>query len=358
MKQATGGTCADRRAHRPRDAGRSRALSRGRHGRLSLEADRRRRAHRHDRAIRRRQRERSAAMRPRRRAVAAESRRWRLRRAAALAHTGGDRDLLKKVIAVFRSTSAASLRHIDTAIRRRDGEALRLAAHAIKGPIATVGSRIGREIAAELEQMGRPASSSRPRAPTAPERSPASTRRGVRCRQPVAPALAAVRAPPASRPPNEATMSRILVVDDDPTTRLLVTNVLKSAGFTTSEASDGVQALKSLRANTFDLLLLDVWMPRMNGLELLAKLRTRKAAASRGRHDVRRRAGDAAEGGAGAGVPVPAQAGERRDAAADGAGRPRRPRGAGDRGAVGAPGMGRTGRAVHARGGGTPRRAS
>jgi two-component system sensor histidine kinase/response regulator len=75
--------------------------------------------------------------------------------AAALAHTGGDRDLLKKVIAVFRSTSAASLRRIDTAIRRRDGEALRLAAHAIKGPVATVGSRIGREIAAELEQMGR-----------------------------------------------------------------------------------------------------------------------------------------------------------------------------------------------------------
>ena len=72
-------------------------------------------------------------------------------------------------------------------------------------------------------------------------------------------------------------MSRILVVDDDPTTRLLVTNVLNTAGFTTSEASDGVQALKSLRANTFDLLLLDVWMPRMNGLELLAKLRTRKA---------------------------------------------------------------------------------
>ncbi len=72
-------------------------------------------------------------------------------------------------------------------------------------------------------------------------------------------------------------MSRILVVDDDPTTRLLVTNVLKNAGFETSEASDGMQALKSLRANTFDLLLLDVWMPRMNGLELLAKLRARKA---------------------------------------------------------------------------------
>jgi PAS domain S-box-containing protein len=74
---------------------------------------------------------------------------------AALAHTGGDRRLLKEVIAVFRSTRAASLRRINTAIRRRDGDGLRLAAHAIKGPIATVGSAVGREVAAELEQMGR-----------------------------------------------------------------------------------------------------------------------------------------------------------------------------------------------------------
>jgi CheY-like chemotaxis protein/anti-sigma regulatory factor (Ser/Thr protein kinase) len=72
-------------------------------------------------------------------------------------------------------------------------------------------------------------------------------------------------------------MSRILVVDDDPTTRLLVTSVLKNAGFTTSVANDGVQALKTLRAKTFDLLLLDVWMPRMNGLDLLNKLHTHKA---------------------------------------------------------------------------------
>jgi CheY-like chemotaxis protein/anti-sigma regulatory factor (Ser/Thr protein kinase) len=42
-------------------------------------------------------------------------------------------------------------------------------------------------------------------------------------------------------------------------------------------AKDGVEALKALRTKRFDLLLLDVWMPRMNGLDLLAQLRTRKA---------------------------------------------------------------------------------
>lgn len=69
-------------------------------------------------------------------------------------------------------------------------------------------------------------------------------------------------------------MSKILVVDDDKTTRHVLRNVLTSAGFSTSVAKDGVEALETLHNQPFDLLLLDVWMPRMNGLDLLAKLRT------------------------------------------------------------------------------------
>jgi CheY-like chemotaxis protein/anti-sigma regulatory factor (Ser/Thr protein kinase) len=72
-------------------------------------------------------------------------------------------------------------------------------------------------------------------------------------------------------------MSKILVVDDDKTTRHVLRSVLTSAGFSTSVAKDGVEALKALRTQHFDLLLLDVWMPRMNGLDLLAKLRTVKS---------------------------------------------------------------------------------
>jgi CheY-like chemotaxis protein/anti-sigma regulatory factor (Ser/Thr protein kinase) len=71
-------------------------------------------------------------------------------------------------------------------------------------------------------------------------------------------------------------MSRILVVDDDKTTRHVLRAVLNSAGFSTSVAKDGVEALRVLGTEAFDLLLLDVWMPRMNGLDLLAKLRTAK----------------------------------------------------------------------------------
>lgn len=71
-------------------------------------------------------------------------------------------------------------------------------------------------------------------------------------------------------------MARILVVDDDRATRHVLSKVLTSAGFTTGVAKDGVEALKMLRTKRFDVLVLDVWMPRMNGLDLLASLRTRK----------------------------------------------------------------------------------
>jgi CheY-like chemotaxis protein len=68
----------------------------------------------------------------------------------------------------------------------------------------------------------------------------------------------------------------ILIVDDDQVTRHLLRKVLTKAGFTVATAKDGVEALKALRAKSYDLLLLDVWMPRMSGLELLAKLRETK----------------------------------------------------------------------------------
>jgi PAS domain S-box-containing protein len=74
---------------------------------------------------------------------------------AALAYTGGDRGLLEEVVALFRSDTPSSLRRIERAVRRGDGEALRAGAHALKGSIATVGSKAGRDAAARLEQIGR-----------------------------------------------------------------------------------------------------------------------------------------------------------------------------------------------------------
>ena len=69
-------------------------------------------------------------------------------------------------------------------------------------------------------------------------------------------------------------MMSILVVDDDRTSRHLTESLLKREGWKVTGAKDGVDALKLLRTRRFTLMLLDVWMPRMNGLELLEQLRS------------------------------------------------------------------------------------
>ena len=76
-------------------------------------------------------------------------------RETALKHAGGDRRLLTEVLALFRADYPAGLRKIASAIARRDGEKLRLSAHALKGALATVGSPAGRDAAFQLERMGR-----------------------------------------------------------------------------------------------------------------------------------------------------------------------------------------------------------
>jgi sigma-B regulation protein RsbU (phosphoserine phosphatase) len=66
---------------------------------------------------------------------------------------------------------------------------------------------------------------------------------------------------------------RILVADDDATSRKLLARILTRAGFGCAEAPDGIEALKSLRADPPSLLLLDYDMPGMNGAEVLKQLR-------------------------------------------------------------------------------------
>jgi len=72
-------------------------------------------------------------------------------------------------------------------------------------------------------------------------------------------------------------MKRILVADDDRTTRLLISELLRAEKFTVATAADGADALKQLKNGKFDLLLLDIWMPKKNGLKVLAELRKRKS---------------------------------------------------------------------------------
>ncbi|MFK7865928.1 MAG: response regulator transcription factor [Alphaproteobacteria bacterium] len=65
----------------------------------------------------------------------------------------------------------------------------------------------------------------------------------------------------------------ILVVDDDERLRGLIKNYLIKQGFIVATASDGAEALKSLDYVDFDLMVLDVMMPGLDGFEVLAQLR-------------------------------------------------------------------------------------
>jgi CheY-like chemotaxis protein len=68
-------------------------------------------------------------------------------------------------------------------------------------------------------------------------------------------------------------MKRILIVDDDPVSRHFLTKILEGEGYSVAAASDGAEGLEQLRNKDVDLALLDVWMPRMNGLEVLGHMR-------------------------------------------------------------------------------------
>jgi two-component system OmpR family response regulator len=65
----------------------------------------------------------------------------------------------------------------------------------------------------------------------------------------------------------------ILVADDDPHIRQLIVFALAKAGLTAIEAEDGEAALAQIAAHAPDLIILDINMPRMDGLELCRRLR-------------------------------------------------------------------------------------
>jgi two-component system chemotaxis response regulator CheY len=68
-------------------------------------------------------------------------------------------------------------------------------------------------------------------------------------------------------------VKQVLVVDDSQTVRTEISKALAQAGFGTMEAADGEVGLALAREHQFALIILDVNMPRMNGLQMLESLR-------------------------------------------------------------------------------------
>lgn len=74
-------------------------------------------------------------------------------------------------------------------------------------------------------------------------------------------------------------MAKLLVVDDSSLSRRILRRILEEAAFTVTEAADGMIALEQYAMDKPDLVLLDVTMTEMNGLEVLRQLRALDANA-------------------------------------------------------------------------------
>lgn len=68
--------------------------------------------------------------------------------------------------------------------------------------------------------------------------------------------------------------AQVLVVDDDPGVRTLLSALLDRAGYTAEFAEDGVDAVDKLRRNRYGAVLLDLMLPAVNGFEIIRLLKS------------------------------------------------------------------------------------
>ena len=75
-------------------------------------------------------------------------------------------------------------------------------------------------------------------------------------------------------------MKRVLIAEDRPSSRELIRTVLEACGYAVVEASDGQEAIETAAVQQFDLVLLDLQMPKVDGFGVLAQLRKNDRFAS------------------------------------------------------------------------------
>jgi DNA-binding response OmpR family regulator len=74
-------------------------------------------------------------------------------------------------------------------------------------------------------------------------------------------------------------MAKILIVEDDRFLRELYHDVIAQEGFDVDTAEDGEQGFEKMKAGGWDLVLLDIVLPKMDGIEVMKKLQTESPAS-------------------------------------------------------------------------------
>ena len=84
-------------------------------------------------------------------------------------------------------------------------------------------------------------------------------------------------ASPSGEPPSLS--ERVLVVEDDRATRLGLTELVRSWGYVAESAADGEEALQRLQSRDYDVVLLDIVLPKMSGIDVMESLRRERPQA-------------------------------------------------------------------------------
>lgn len=74
-------------------------------------------------------------------------------------------------------------------------------------------------------------------------------------------------------------MKKILIVEDNPMNMELIMDLLELYGYDVTKAEDGMKALERLAVKKFDIILLDMQLPKMDGLEVLDRIKKNPATA-------------------------------------------------------------------------------
>src|SRR5512136_1508442 len=75
-------------------------------------------------------------------------------------------------------------------------------------------------------------------------------------------------------------MKKILIVEDNPMNMELIMDLLELYGYDVTKAEDGMKALERLAVKKFDIILLDMQLPKMDGLEVLDQIKKNPATAN------------------------------------------------------------------------------